>query len=550
MEQNTLYRKYRPIDFDTVVGQDAIVTTLQNQILNDKVSHAYLFCGTRGTGKTTIAKIFARALNCQNRKQNNANPCNECETCKSILQNKDININEIDAAANNGIDDIRNIIELTQYPPTNNEKYKVFIIDEAHELSDKARDAFLKTLEEPPSYVVFILCTTEPHKFKQTILSRCQRYDFKRISVDNIVNYLKQISAKEGINITEEALYFIAQRADGSMRESISLLDRIQSFNKDSINLKISQEILGISDEKYFKDLTISLIKEDAKEAITIISALIDEGKEISQLVNDYIWYLRNIMLAKNMDKANELLSITDEKFAEIKELSEHMSINTILWYIDKLSDTISIMKQDENKRVQLETCFIRMCMPQGDFSKEGLINRIEILENKLNDKSFYKVFDVDINADTDSKKKLIDKKIIDKEQTKESEKKDIDNKNNTSTKQQKDGSSDETIKKIKEAWHEIVVDLHRSHKLLEDSILKKSEKGGTINIITTNFMTKSLFDKTDMLKRLKENTKNITKYDVDYEITLIEEKEKNKDRERIIKDNLNKKGLIITQED
>ena len=392
MEQNTLYRKYRPIDFDTVVGQDAIVTTLKNQILHNKVSHAYLFCGTRGTGKTTVAKIFARALNCENKKTNNANPCNECETCQSILQNKDININEIDAAANNSIDDIRNIIELTQYPPTNNEKYKVFIIDEAHELSPAARDAFLKTLEEPPSYVIFILCTTEPYKFKQTILSRCQRYDFKRIATDNIIKYLKEISKKENIIIDDEALLFIAQRADGSMRESISLLDRVQAFNNDSIDLKIAQEVLGVSDDNYFKELTISLIKENAKEAITIINSVINDGKEISQFTNDYIWYLRNIMLAKNLDKPNELLSITKEKFDELKELSNNLGTNTILWYIDILSETANIMKQDENKRVQLETCFIRMCTAEGDFSKEGLINRIDILESKLNSGSFIKV--------------------------------------------------------------------------------------------------------------------------------------------------------------
>ena len=547
MEQNTLYRKYRPIDFDTVVGQDAIVTTLKNQIKNDKVSHAYLFCGTRGTGKTTVAKIFARALNCENKKVDDANPCNECETCKSILQNKDININELDAAANNGIDDIRNIIELTQYPPTNNERYKVFIIDEAHELSDKARDAFLKTLEEPPSYVVFILCTTEPYKFKQTILSRCQRYDFKRISVDNIVDYLKQISKKENITITDEALYFIAQRADGSMRESLSLLDRVQAFNKDNIDLKISQETLGISDEHYFKELTISLIKEDAKECITIIGSLINEGKEIAQFVNDYIWYLRNIMLAKNMDKPNELLTITQEKFDEMKELSDKLSVNTILWYIDKLSETANVMKQDENKRVQIETCFIRMCMPQGDFSKEGLINRIDILENKLNEKSFYRVFDTKTDNTINDDAKINGTKKIEQQliQQKQSQEQVIEKTTNHIEIQ-----TDDIADKVKNAWKEIVSDLHRSHKFLEECTLRQSEKAGMIDIVTTNSFVDSLFNNKEYLTKIKDKTKSITGIDVDFSIILVDENKKTNDRISKINENLNKKGLKIIQED
>ena len=547
MEQNTLYRKYRPIDFDTVVGQDAIVTTLKNQIINDKVSHAYLFCGTRGTGKTTVAKIFARALNCENKKADDANPCNECETCKSILQNKDININELDPAANNGIDDIRNIIELTQYPPTNNERYKVFIIDEAHELSDKARDAFLKTLEEPPSYVVFILCTTEPYKFKQTILSRCQRYDFKRISVDNIVDYLKQISKKENITITDEALYFIAQRADGSMRESLSLLDRVQAFNKDNIDLKISQETLGISDEHYFKELTISLIKEDAKECITIIGSLINEGKEIAQFVNDYIWYLRNIMLAKNMDKPNELLTITQEKFDEMKELSDKLSVNTILWYIDKLSETANVMKQDENKRVQIETCFIRMCMPQGDFSKEGLINRIDILENKLNEKSFYRVFDTKIDNTINDDAKINGTKKIEPQliQQKQSQEQVIEKTTNHIETQ-----TDDIANKVKNAWKEIVSDLHRSHKFLEECTLRQSEKTGMIDIVTTNSFVDSLFNNKEYLTKIKDKTKSITGIDVDFSIILVDENKKTNDRISKINENLNKKGLMIIQED
>ncbi|MBQ2204950.1 MAG: DNA polymerase III subunit gamma/tau, partial [Lachnospiraceae bacterium] len=224
----TLYRKYRPLDFDTVVGQDVIVKTLRNQILKGSIAHAYLFCGTRGTGKTTIAKIFARAINCPN--ENNGNPCNECNACKSALDGANYNILEMDAASNRGVEDIRKITEAISYPPINDQKYKVFIIDEAHALTDTAVQAFLKSLEEPPEYVVFILATTDPNKLPETILSRCQKYNFKRISVDEIAEYLKKICVEEKIDIDDDALVFIAEKSDGSMRESISKLDRCRAY--------------------------------------------------------------------------------------------------------------------------------------------------------------------------------------------------------------------------------------------------------------------------------------------------------------------------------
>ena len=553
MTKTSLYRQYRPIDFDTVVGQDSIITTLKNQILKDRISHAYLFCGTRGTGKTTVAKIFARAVNCENKKENDANPCNECEICKSIIENKDINVYEIDAASNNGIEDIRNIIDLTEYPPTNGEKYKVFIIDEAHELSDKAKDAFLKTLEEPPSYVIFILCTTEPYQFKQTILSRCQRYDFKRININDIVKYLKYIAEKEKINITDDALYFIAERSDGSMRESISLLDRVKSYEEENIDLKIAEDILGVSDEKQFKELTISLINDEAENCIIIINKLINEGKEITQFVNDYIWYLRNVLLVKNMNEPNEVLTITKEKFDELKEVSNSLGDNNILWYIDMLQETSNLMKQEENKRVQLETCFIRMCMPESDISKEGLINRIELLENKLNNINYKKVVIEDNNELTKEKKTINDNKQQEKNNENKQVKSEEIKKTEIETKQievNENLSIEKKIIIIKEHWNEIISNINTNVPFIKTVKIEQIDDDNCIKLISNNGMFYGMFSK--KLDLFKESTKKITGIDINFiiENNIKKNEEENAKLNKIIDNRLNNTGVKIETEE
>ena len=413
MEQNTLYRKYRPITFDVVVGQDPIVTALKNQIKNDKIAHAYLFCGTRGTGKTSIAKIFARAVNCKNRKD--SNPCNECDVCKSIFENTDMNVFEMDAAANNSIDDIRRIRELVQYPPINDEKYKVFIIDEAHELSASAADAFLKTLEEPPEYVIFILATTEPSKLKSTILSRCQRYDFRRIAIPEIVSNLKNICDKENIKYEEEALLFIAEKADGSMRESISILDSCTAFLADEVvTLDKVKYILGIADETIFLQLTEALITENVKDCLNIVDQSIKNGKEITVFVNDYIHYLRNLMIVKYLDRENEILTITKEKYQELKNLSAKISIDTIVWFIERLSNLSKIMKTDENKKILLETTLIKLAIPETDYIEEAVMSRLATLEKKLKQNSFINVSEMAPQEKVEKIKTSVEEKNID----------------------------------------------------------------------------------------------------------------------------------------
>lgn len=377
----TLYRKYRPIDFDTVVGQDAVTTTLRNQIKNGSITHAYLFSGTRGTGKTTIAKIFARAINCLNLKE--GNPCNLCDNCKNSLDSLNVNIVEMDAASNNGINHIRNIKEAIEYPPVNNNKYKVFIIDEAHALSPDAAQALLKILEEPPEYVVYILATTDPNKLPETILTRCQKYNFKRIDVNEIVNYLKMICEKENILVDIDALEFIAEKSDGSMRESISKLDRCRSFIKDGkLTKEKVLEILGIVDEDEYKKLVDKISESNVRDSFIILSEILDKGKDILEFTNGFIWYLRNLLLAKDLKEPIETLGITKFNFDKLIKSAKLISKNSIIYYIEELSKALKQMKYDENRRVILETEIIRLATPESCFSDKAVLARLDKLEN------------------------------------------------------------------------------------------------------------------------------------------------------------------------
>lgn len=389
----TLYRKYRPLDFDTVVGQDNIVKTLRNQIKSGHIAHAYLFSGTRGTGKTTIAKIFARAINCPN--ELNGNPCNECETCVSAIDGNNINIVEMDAASNRGIDGIRRITEQMEYPPQNGEKYKVFIIDEAHALTEGATNAFLKSLEEPPEYMVFILATTDPNKLPETILSRCQKYSFRRIDIESIVSYLRKICDNEKIDIDEDSLIFIAEKSDGSMRESISMLDRVRAY---AINDKLTKErvldILGIVDDDDFKKLANAINVVDIEGAFEVLSSCLSKGKDIIQFTNDFIWHLRNLLIVKDLTGPVETLNITRTNFEALKKESETFAKDVLIYYIEELSKVSNIMKFDENRRVILETAFIRLASPETNFTESAVMARLKKLEENKERITYVRVQD------------------------------------------------------------------------------------------------------------------------------------------------------------
>ena len=318
MSYTALYRKFRPSTFDQVKGQDHIVQTLKNQINANRIGHAYLFCGTRGTGKTSVAKIFAKAVNCEH--PVDGSPCNECETCRGITNGSAMNVIEIDAASNNGVDNIRQIRDEIQYSPSSG-KYTVYIIDEVHMLSIGAFNALLKTLEEPPAYVIFILATTEPHKIPITILSRCQRYDFKRISIDTIAARLSELMEKESIEVEDKAIRYVAKAADGSMRDALSLLDQCIAFYLgQKLTYDNVLDVLGAVDNEIFSRLTRSVIDSDVATSLNILDEIIMQGREPGQFVNDFIWYLRNLMLIKTSDD-DEIMEVIDASAERIEAL-------------------------------------------------------------------------------------------------------------------------------------------------------------------------------------------------------------------------------------
>ncbi|SKA64563.1 DNA polymerase-3 subunit gamma/tau [Eubacterium uniforme] len=378
----SLYRKFRPQTFADVKGQDHIVTTLQNQIKSGRFAHAYLFTGTRGTGKTSVAKILARAVNCQN--PVDGSPCGECERCKAALDGSSINIIEMDAASNNGVDNIRQINEEVRYAPTD-DKYKVYIIDEVHMLSTGAFNALLKTLEEPPEYVIFILATTEVHKIPITIMSRCQRYDFKHISLDVIYNRLKELMDAEGINAEEKALRYIAKAADGSMRDALSLLDRCIAFYLgEDLTYENVLEVLGAVDTEVFERLLCAIVDEDVSGSLNVIEEMVQAGRDLSQFTSDFIWYMRNLLLVKVSDNMSSIVDMSDEKLSQMANDAKLFDEAIIMRYIKVLSETLASMKFQSSKRVLLEIAIIKIIKPSMEKDVTSLLNRIENMEKKL----------------------------------------------------------------------------------------------------------------------------------------------------------------------
>ena len=382
MAYTALYRKFRPQSFNEVKGQDHIVQTLQNQISANRIGHAYLFCGTRGTGKTSIAKIFARAVNCEH--PVDGSPCNECPTCKAILEGSSMNVVEIDAASNNGVDNIRQIREEVQYSPTQG-KYKVYIIDEVHMLSTGAFNALLKTLEEPPSYVMFILATTESHKIPITILSRCQRYDFKRITIDTIAARLKDLMDKENLVVEDKAIRYVAKAADGSMRDALSLLDQCIAFYLgQELTYENVLEVLGAVDTEVFSRLMRSIIASDVSEGLAIIDEMVMQGRELDQFVVDFIWYMRNLLLVKTSDNIEDVIDASAERIAAYKEEAESLETEVIMRYIRVFSELSNQIKYSAQKRVLIEIALIKINKPMMENDVSALINRISVLEKQL----------------------------------------------------------------------------------------------------------------------------------------------------------------------
>ena len=382
MSYTALYRKFRPVEFEDVKGQDHIVTTLRNQIKADRIGHAYLFCGTRGTGKTTIAKIFAKAVNCEH--PVDGSPCGECAVCKAIAAGSSMNVIEIDAASNNGVDNIRQIREEVEYRPTEG-KYKVYIIDEVHMLSIGAFNALLKTLEEPPSYVIFILATTEAHKIPITILSRCQRYDFRRISIDTIAGRLNELMVKEQVCVEERAIRYVAKMADGSMRDALSLLDQCIAFHLgQDLTYEKVLETLGAVDTEVFSRLLRQIINKDVVGAIATIEELVIEGREMGQFVTDFAWYMRNLLLLQSSDNMEDVLEMSSDNLALLKEEAGMLDSEVLMRYIRIFSELSNQIKYATQKRILIEIAVIKLCRPEMEEDYSSIIDRVDSLEKKL----------------------------------------------------------------------------------------------------------------------------------------------------------------------
>mgnify|MGYP000860854741 CR=1 FL=1 len=378
MSHQAIYRKFRPKIFDDVLGQEHVVKTLKNQILTNNIAHAYLFTGIRGTGKTSTAKIFSRAVNCLN--NNDGNPCNECEICKSILDETNMDVIEMDAASNNGVEDIRDLKDKVKFLPVKS-KYKVYIIDEVHMLSKGAFNALLKTLEEPPEHLLFILATTEVHKIPATILSRCQRFDLHRINTSTIVDNMKKICDEMNIDIEERALKLIAANSEGAMRDALSILDRCVSYSQGKIAYDTVIDLLGTVNYEVIVEAVNSIINKNIESTMTIVDDILNSGKELAFFLDELIIYFRNILITKITNSSDNLIKVSEEALERLKETGKNLKINEIVYYIEELSTAQAECKKALNPRILLETKLIKLMHNSNFFSFDEYISRLEKLE-------------------------------------------------------------------------------------------------------------------------------------------------------------------------
>ncbi len=388
MNYQALYRKYRPRVFDDVKGQEVIVRTLRNQVKTGRIAHAYLFCGSRGTGKTTCAKIMAKAINCEH--PVDGNPCTECAACKAIQAGISMNVIEMDAASQRGIDNFRQIISEIAYPPTEG-RYKVYIIDEVHMLTPEAFNAFLKTLEEPPEYAVFILATTDPQRLLPTVLSRCQRYDFRRIPTKIIEERLGEVLAAEEIEAEYEAVHTIARRSEGGMRDALSIADQCVSFFPgELLTYDHVLEVLGTVDNDVYRKMMRFAVRGNASSLIGLLDQLLMDGRDVRQIVADFTWYLRDLLIFKASAGSAQMEDLIEEDREEMLEDSDRINEKQLMYFIEVLSDLSNTLRNSSNRRVLTEIALIRLCRPQTDpGSMDALQSRITLIEQKLEEGTF-----------------------------------------------------------------------------------------------------------------------------------------------------------------
>lgn len=498
MSYTALYRKFRPNEFDDVKGQDHIVTTLKNQIKANRIGHAYLFCGTRGTGKTTIAKIFAKAVNCEH--PINGSPCNECDTCKAITAGTSLNVVEMDAASNNGVDNIREIKDEVTYSPTMG-KYKVYIIDEAHMLTSGAFNALLKTLEEPPSYVIFILATTEVHKIPVTILSRCQRYDFKRISLNVISDRLQELMDRENIEVEEKAIRYIAKKADGGMRDALSLMEQCISFYLgQKLTYEKVLEVLGAVDTDVFSAFLREILSDDVAKVIAHLEEIVMQGSDLGQFVNDFTWYMRNLLLIKASDNMEEILDVSAENLLQLKEEAGMIRQNTLMRFIRIFSELTNQLKNASNKRILVEMALIKLCRPQMEYDSASLLERVRRLEKKLEQGVFVSEKNLGIAQDTN-----VDAAVNQKNTTPEFSDKTQTMQENTVM----DKAAPKDLQQVQSMWRSIVAMTSGRFKVVLSSAQIKfnaaSEDDNRLYVVFADFLAEPYIGNQEKQQELEE---------------------------------------------
>ncbi len=376
-----LYRKWRPMRFDDVVGQNHISDTLRGSVKSGRIAHAYLFCGTRGTGKTSTAKIFSRAVNCES--PIDGEPCNECPTCRGILDGSILDVFEMDAASNGGVDNIREIRDEVIYAPAGC-RYKVYIVDEVHMLTDQAFNALLKTLEEPPRHVIFVLATTEPHKIPRTVLSRCQRFDFRRIGIDDIAKRIEYIAKTEGIEITPDAAELVAELGDGSMRDAISVLDRCAAFGDEQLTTDSISEIVGIISSRKLFEICDGVAENDTKGVLKISGEMLRAGGEPHTLLENLVEHFRTLLICKATDASMQMLEKTAFATEKYVKQAKSFSIERLMYCVKIVGEYLSQSKWMSNPKIAVEMAMIKLCSLSYSTDTEALLARIEKLESAI----------------------------------------------------------------------------------------------------------------------------------------------------------------------
>ena len=503
MGYTALYREWRPQNFYDIVGQEHITTTVKNQILNDRIAHAYLFCGTRGTGKTTTAKVFSKALNCLD--LHDGEPCNKCDMCIKINEGLAIDVTELDAASNNGVDKIRDIIDDVKYPPQE-ARYKVYIMDEVHMLSAGAVNAFLKTLEEPPNNVIFILATTDPQKLPITILSRCQRFDFKRINNSDITARLRKIVNDQNVLADERSLNLIARVSDGAMRDSLSILDQAISMGNGNVDYNTVVSMLGLVTNEHLFNLVNAIIQRSVEKSIEIIEDVIYSGKDIYLFIKDLIAHYRNLLMVKVTNNPEEVLDMSEENIALIKEQGARLRAEEIMRCIRILQEAENNAKLSKQARLYCELAVIKMCKIEYDTSNEVMLTRLNKLEESLRNGS--------IKVATASKEvaQISNSKPVNTMTSNKVVKEQYSNEGNIS----ENPDSKITINDVKKSWKDIIERFKARREMIISSLIMIGKPVDCSNgVITVEFDSQNEFAK----NRLSEAKNRDIINDVFFEI-------------------------------